>query len=111
MVTAELAVGALAVVMLTILLAWCVHLATRQLVLEDAVAEVARQTARGDHAGVSAVRADAPPGTTFSVKHEGQAIVVRAQQGGPAPGRLPTVMLTAEAKVLVEPGVRPWPPG
>lgn len=109
MVTAELAAGTLAVVMITVLLAWCLHLVTRQLLLEDTVAEVARQAARGDRTAIAAARADAPPGTMLTVREDAGAILVRAEQAGGGPGALPGVVLTAEARVLTEPGASSWP--
>lgn len=109
MVTAELAAGTLAVVMVTVLLAWCLHLVTRQLLLEDTAAEVARQAARGDRAAVATARADAPPRTLVTVREEAGAILVRAEQAGGGPGSLPGVVLTAEARVLTEPGASSWP--
>lgn len=107
MVTAELALGALAVAMVTIMLAWCLHLVTRQLLLEDTVAEVARQAARGDRTAVAAARTDAPPGTRIDVREESGAVVARAEQSVGPPGKLPGVLLTAEARVLTEPGAQP----
>ena len=104
MVTAELALGALAVAMVTVMLAWCLHLVTRQLLLEDTVAEVARQAARGDRTAVVAAQTDAPPGTSIEVREEPGAFVARAEQSVGPPGKLPGVLLTAEARVLTEPG-------
>lgn len=104
MVTAELALGTVAVVMVTILLVWALHLVTRQLLLEDTVAEVARQSARGDRTAVAAARADAPPGTRIELREEQGAIVVRAELPSGPPGHPGVMVLDAEARVLVEPG-------
>lgn len=104
MVTAELAVGTVAVVLVTLLLAWGLHLFTRQLLLEDTVAEVARQTARGDRTAVAAARTDAPAGTRLTVSPEAQAVLVRGELPSGPPGRPEDFVLVAEARVLLEPG-------
>ncbi|SDB80744.1 hypothetical protein GA0111570_10363 [Raineyella antarctica] len=104
MVTAELALGAVAVVMITVVLAWGLHLVTSQLLLEDTVAEVARQAARGDRAAVASARSDAPPGTRLEVLQESGALVVRAELDSGPPTHPRAVVLTAEARVIAEPG-------
>ena len=104
MVTAELAVGVLAVMLVTLMLAWCLHLVTRQLLLEDTAAEVARQAARGDLVAVTAAREDAPPGTVIELSREMGSVVARARTTVDGLEALPAVELTAEARVLVEPG-------
>lgn len=104
MVTAEMAVGVLAVVVVTVMLAWCLHLVTRQLLLEDTAAEVARQAARGDRAAVEAARQDAPSGTEVDIGREGSAVVVRARTHAIGVAALPALELRAEARMIVEPG-------
>lgn len=104
MVTAELAVGMLAVLVVTVMMAWCLHLVTRQLLLEDAAAEIARQAARGDLAAVTAARRDAPPGAVIELSREAGSVVARARLSAGGPEMLPSVELTAVARVLVEPG-------
>ena len=110
MVTAELAVGVLAVVLVTVMLAWSLHLVTRQLLLEDTAAEVARQAARGDVAAVAEARKDAPPRTQVDIRREGTTIVVRARTDTVGVAALPSVELRAEARTIVEPG-ETWSPG
>ncbi len=104
MVTAELAVGTIAVILVTLLFGWGLHLFTRQLLLEDAVAEVARQSARGDRAAAASARTDAPAGTVLTVTEETGGVRVRGELPSGPPGRLRDVVLVAEARVLLEPG-------
>ncbi|QGF22829.1 TadE family type IV pilus minor pilin [Raineyella fluvialis] len=104
MVTAELALGTVVIVLMTLVFGWGLHLFTRQLLLEDTVAEVARQSARGDRMGVVDARADAPAGTRLTVTQESGVVRVRGElPSGPA-GRPERVVLVAEARVLREPG-------
>ena len=104
MVTAELAVGTVAVVLVTLMFAWGLHLFTRQLLLEDTVAEVARQSARGDRVAVAAARTDAPAGTRLTVTPEASEVRVRGELPSGPPGRPEDLVLVAEARVLLEPG-------
>lgn len=105
MVTAELALGTVAVLIVTIMLAWCLHLVTRQLLLEDTVAEVARQAARGDRTAVTRARADAPLGTRIEIREQAGALVVHAELPSGPPGHPRAFALSAEAQVLREPGL------
>ena len=107
MVTAELAVGLVVVVLAAVVLAWGLHLVVRQMLLEDAVAEVARQVARGDEDAVDAARAEAPPGARISVREGDRITVVTGEVASGPPGRRAVVTLRAEARVLTEPELGP----
>ena len=107
MVTAELALGLVVVVFATVVLAWGLSLVIRQMLLEDAVAEVARQVAREDAEAVEAARGDAPPGARITVESGDRITLVSGELDSGPPGRRAVVTLRAEARVLTEPGLGP----
>jgi hypothetical protein len=115
MVTAELAVATLAAGAMLIMLSWGVFLMTVQLRCIDSATEVARQTARGDEAAVTAARARAPEGAVIEITRSPElvTVTVRASVRPFAFGSDPTsahrsglsaVALRAQAKVVPEPG-------
>lgn len=67
MVTAELAIGILSATVVAAVLAWAVALAGLQVRCADSAAQIARQTARNDHAAVLRARTDAPNRSTVQV--------------------------------------------
>jgi len=105
MVTAELAVATLAALALLVMLGWGILLLYLQMRCVDTAAEVARQSARGDDAGVRRAERDAPGGARVSIdsRHGVTAVEVRLDARPLAPG-LPAVPLRARAEVVSEPG-------
>ncbi len=105
MVTAELAVSILAALALLIMLGWGIMLIMLQLQCADTAAEVARQAARGDEAGVGRAKRDAPDGSMITVEQRGGSTVVRVRLTvQPFSQLVPPVPLTASAEVVTEPG-------
>ena len=106
-VTAELAVAISAAVAVMIMLCWGVSLLVLQLRLVDVASSVARQSARGDRAGVARAEAAAPRGTVVRIAHSGSTTRVAARlQTDPFGILTPRVALRADAQVTSEPGVR-----
>ncbi len=103
MVTAELAVGSLAAVIILVVLGWGLSLAVAQLRLTDVAAEVARQLARGDDAAVRAAEQRAPRGALMTVGTEGDMVVVTARLDVRPAAGLPAVSLSAAAQTRKEP--------
>jgi len=104
MVTAELALGSGAAILLAVLLAWGLGLGVAQLAIADTAAEVARQAARSDEDAVARARADAPDGAMIMiVQHDGYVVVTVSLDVRPLGLRLPPITLTASAQVLQEP--------
>jgi hypothetical protein len=115
MVTAELAVATLAAGAMLIMLSWGIFVMTVQLRCLDSAAEVARQMARGDWAAVTAAKERAPEGATFDTANSPELVTVKVRVGvrpfvfrsGIASTdkfRLPAMSLTAQARVVPEPG-------
>lgn len=105
MVTAELAVSILAALALLIMLCWGIALIMLQLQCADTAAEVARQAARGDEAGVARAKRDAPEGAVITTDQADGVTVVRVRLTAQPLSRLmPAVPLTASAEVITEPG-------
>lgn len=105
MVTAELAAALIVVAMLSVAAVWLVGALVLQIQLVDVAGEVARQSARGDDAGVTAARADAPQGTTVVIERVDRAHRVTASNATKSLGPLPTLPLRASAVVIAESGV------
>ncbi|GAA2092477.1 TadE family type IV pilus minor pilin [Microlunatus panaciterrae] len=105
MVTVELAFGSLALVGLLIMICWAVFLVVMQVRCIDTAAEVARQAARGDAAGVRQSRRDAPADATIAI-HEGpDAVRVQVElRARPFRRGLPAVPIRAGAVAIWEPG-------
>ncbi|MFX4274009.1 TadE family type IV pilus minor pilin [Propionibacteriaceae bacterium Y1685] len=104
MVTAELAMGIIAVVILVLLLSGAGSLLVVQMGCLDSASEIARQTARGDQAAVEKARADVPSGAVVTVDRTSEA--VRVEVGKPVHllPALPAFTVRAEATTLLEPG-------
>ena len=105
MVTAELAVSILAALALLSLLSWGIGLIVLQLQCGDTAAEVARQAARGDEAGITRAKRDAPDGSVIMIDTSGNTTIVTVRlQARPLSMLVPAVPLTASAEVVPEPG-------
>ena len=104
MVTAELAVATLSAFTLLVMLCWGISLVILQLRCIDTAAAVARQTARGDAAGVVYARSQAPAGAKVSVQQRPSLVTVTVRVSArPLADWLVTVPLQAEAQVVPEP--------
>lgn len=105
MVTAELAVAILAALTLMIMLSTGIVVIMLQLRCVDTAAEVARQAARGDSAGVSRAKEDAPDGAVITIERDGGTTVVEVRlDARPLSQLLPAIPLRASAEVITEPG-------
>ncbi|NYE71616.1 TadE family type IV pilus minor pilin [Microlunatus parietis] len=105
MVTAELAVSILAALALLSLLSWGIGLIVLQLRCGDTAAEVARQAARGDEAGIARAKRDAPDGSVIMIDKSGDTTIVTVRlEARPMSALVPAVPLTASAEVVTEPG-------
>ena len=108
MVTAELAVTTLAAFTLLVMLCWGISLLVIQLRCIDTAAAVARQSARGDEAGVAHARRKAPRGATVAVQRRPGLVTVTVRVAArPLADWLVTVPLRASAEVVPEPGGAP----
>ncbi|MFW6597756.1 TadE family type IV pilus minor pilin [Propionibacteriaceae bacterium Y2011] len=103
MVTAELAAGVLAVVVLVVLLAGWAGVVMMQLRCLDSASEIARQQARGDEAAVARAKADLPAGARVQVIRDGWVTTVRVSAPVWQPP-LPRLEVTATAETMLEPG-------
>lgn len=109
-VTAETAAVIPVLVLVAALLAWMVAFGVTEVRAIDAARETARALARGDEPGSSREVGQriAPTGSTFSVRHEGNSVVVTVEADVPGPGSLFGSVLgqrvRAEAVAEVEPG-------
>ena len=112
-VTAEAAAVLPLLVAVALGLVWVLGLTVAQVRLVDAARDVAREVARGDSvAGATGkARPQAPAGTTFTVRHSGDRVVVGAAVEVHGPGGLftflPGVHLTTTATTAEEPGEEP----
>lgn len=103
MVTAELAVGSIAVVIMVMLCVGLAAMIVTQLRCVDVASEVARQAARGDESAVAEARRGVPAGGTVEVRRTGGAVVVVVSAPVTLPP-LPAVTVTGRAETLAEPG-------
>ena len=104
MVTAELAVAILAAFSVLVLLCWGILLVVMQLRCVDTAAAVARQEARGDRAGSSLARSQAPEGASIRVtRGPARVRVTVTLTVRPFSRGLGSVPLHAEASVVPEP--------
>ena len=104
MVTAELAVTTLTAFTLLVMMCWGISLVVLQLRCVDAAAAVARQTARGDQAGVAHARSQAPAGARISVQRRASLVIVTVRVSArPLADWLVAVPLQAHASVVPEP--------
>ena len=106
MVTAELAVGLLVAVLVSMIGAWAVNLIAVQATCGDVAAQIARQLARGDQDAADSASHRAPSGASVQVSTAGEEIrvVVRVER---SLGRLGPVKLAGSAMAVLEPGVSP----
>lgn len=109
-VTAEAAVVLPVVVLFTLGLVWLIAVGATQVRALDAARETARATARGEStsASVGLGRRVATTGATFSVRDEGDTILVTVDAPVRGPGGLfafvPTYHVHARAVAAQEPG-------
>ena len=104
MVTAELAVTTLSAFTLLVMMCWGISLVVLQLRCIDTAAAVARQTARGDEAGVAHARSQAPAGAEVSVRQGRSLVTVTVRlTARPFADWLVAVPLQARAQVVPEP--------
>ena len=104
MVTAELAVTTLSAFTLLVMMCWGIALVILQLRCIDTAAAVARQTARGDEAGVAHARSQAPAGATVTVQQRPSLVTVSVRvTARPLADWLVAVPLQARAQVVPEP--------
>ncbi len=105
MVTAELAVATLAALVLLGMMLWGIFLVVVELRCVDTAAAVARQEARGDTRGVRMARAAAPPGASVTTSTRAGVVTVTVRvRARPLVQGMPTVPLSARARVAREPG-------
>jgi hypothetical protein len=104
MVTAELAVTTLSAFTLLVMLCWGISLVILQLRCIDTAAAVARQTARGDDAGVAQARSRAPADATITVQQRPSLVTVTVRvMARPFADGLMAVPLQSRAQVVPEP--------
>jgi hypothetical protein len=104
MVTAELAVTTLSAFTLLVMMCWGISLLVLQLRCIDTAAAVARQTARGDEAGVAHARSQAPAGAKVIVRQGPSLVTVTVRMTArPFADWLVSVPLHARAQVVPEP--------
>ena len=106
MVTAELAVGLLVAVLVTMMGAWTVNLIAVEATCRDVATQVARQMARGDEDAAAAAGRRAPSGASVDVNRAGDEVrvLVRVDR---SLGRIGPVRLAGTAVAVLEPGVSP----
>jgi hypothetical protein len=104
MVTAELAVTTLTAFTLLVMMCWAISLVVVQLRCVDTAAAVARQTARGDEAGVARATGNAPRGAKVTVQRRPGLVTVTVRVAArPLADWLVRVPLQARAEVVPEP--------
>lgn len=103
MVTAELAVGSIAVVIMVMLCLGIGMMIITQLRCVDVASEIARQAARGDDQAVAAARRTVPAGGTVDLRRGDGSVVVVVSAPVVLPP-LPAVTVTGRAEAVVEPG-------
>jgi hypothetical protein len=105
MVTAELAVTTLTAFTLLVIMCWAISLLVVQLRCIDTAAAVARQAARGDQAGVTRAKGNAPQGAKVTVQRRPDLVSVPVRVAAkPLADWLVTVPMQARAEVVPEPG-------
>ncbi|QZY29381.1 TadE family type IV pilus minor pilin [Nocardioides coralli] len=109
-VTAELALGLPLLLGVTVALVWLLALAAGQVRVVDGAREAARALARGDPEAVAFARAErvSGPGSAVSVVRGGGEVTVTVRRPVSPPGgllgRLPAVVLAADAVAATEAG-------
>lgn len=104
MVTAELAVGLLAVGMVLTLCCWVLTLVVVQTRCEDTASQVARQLARGDTAAARQAEHRAPKGSEITRRSASGTVTVKVQVERSL-GSIGPVQLSGDATADLEPGV------
>ncbi|EHK86982.1 TadE family type IV pilus minor pilin [Saccharomonospora azurea] len=106
-VTVEAAIAVCALVAVLGLILAGVAAVVDQLRCTDAATQAARLLARGTSEAVAEqlVEATAPNGATMTVSRDEEAVIVRVG-ATPVGGLLPGVVVRAEARAALEPGVR-----
>lgn len=106
MVTAELGMASLLLAVAVVVVAWLVAVLGLLISCQNTAWEVARGQARGDQAAVRQATAQAPTGARVDVTRSSGKVTVRVELGAqPWANWLPVVPLSAQAAVLLEPGV------
>ena len=104
MVTAELAVTTLTAFTLLVSMCWAISLVVVQLRCIDTATAVARQSARGDEAGVARATGNAPHGAKVVVQRRPGLVTVTVRvTARPLADWLVAVPLQARAEVVPEP--------
>ncbi|MBA8794005.1 type IV secretory pathway TrbD component [Friedmanniella endophytica] len=107
--TVEFAVGLLATLVVLTMLAWMIFLLGIRIAAVDAAGAVARQSARGDAAGVRAAEAGGPAGARYRIaRGDGSVSVTVTVDAAPVAG-LPRYRVTATAEAVTEPGTEQGP--
>lgn len=105
MVTAELAVGTVAVVILMVLLGGGLGLVGVRLQNLAVASELAEQVARGDERTAERTRRDLPDDLAVAVERSPNGVLVRVSRTVDPVGRLgPDVTITATARAVWQPG-------
>ncbi|GAB3715881.1 TadE family type IV pilus minor pilin [Mariniluteicoccus flavus] len=108
MVTAELAMGLIALMLAVAAGIGLIGVALVQGQCWDTASEVARQVARGDRAALDRAKNDAPAGARVTIGRDADVAVVTVRATArPFGPRGPGVDLSATARVVAEPGVKP----
>ncbi|MDO5500511.1 MAG: TadE family type IV pilus minor pilin [Propionibacteriaceae bacterium] len=107
MVTLELALSLISLLLATAAGLWVVAVLGQQVRLADTAREVARQLARGDAVAARQAAQRGPAGLTVTSQRVEGDVVVRVQLSSSPLGALPSVPLSAEARVAAEPGTEP----
>ncbi|OYN92639.1 TadE family type IV pilus minor pilin [Parenemella sanctibonifatiensis] len=107
MVTAELALGTLALAIVMVLLGCLLRIVFIQIDLTTTATEVARQYARGDEVTAQRAARDRPAGAAVDLERGAGEVVVVVSMAVPLlPGtEILPVPISATARVPVEPGV------
>lgn len=104
MVTAELAVGLIAAVLIAAMLSWVISLVGLHIRCIDTAGAMARQYARGDEAAAASIRSAGPAGAAVSVSRTADLIRVGVKVQA-SWGPLGPIQVGGQAAVKPEPGV------
>lgn len=105
MVTIELAIGLLALGLLTVFLGWLVQLGALQVRCIDTAAQVARHVSRGDVSAARLAERNAPPGAVVSSDVVSGDVRVRVRVATGFFG-IGAITIEGVASSPVEPGLR-----
>lgn len=105
MVTVEMAFAAIGIGLAMVVCAGIFSICLAQIRCVDAAAEIARQTARDDHAAVSQIEAGLPSSAQVEIGRQGDQVGVTVSiQVQPWGGRMPTFTVQSSAHVQHEGG-------